>query len=781
MDRWSGILRIPLNPNTNTFYRIGASLCLSSSSKTKTKALAVPSANAIFFNGDRVEGTGNPVIEKLSDLQNIADILVSKFGASVNAWVIDACVHNGPFAIYNDFVPNLNSRGEPKSYSPIGFPASTATVSLLSNCLQEAKNVTSRNPRESYSTGTSASSFYKPKTFILGFSKGGTVLNQLVTELGHLEANKSPVNAASIEEWAMSSIQEEPQIIPRTKESLLNSINEIHYVDVGLNTAGAYITDSNVIQRISKRLMEQTSGSGIRFVLHGTPRQWSDSWRVWIRNEKDKLVHLLESESQKNGGKLQPALYTLLTARRCTNKYFWESKILKYLGCMCNPLSWVMEAAAIMVIALAHGGGKDPDYHDFIGIVIIINSTTSFKEENNAGNAAAALMAQSYLRDGRWNEEDAAEMVPGDIISIKLGEIVSADARLVEGDPLKIDRFQFYLWSALTGESLPVTKNPGDGVYSGSTCKQGEIAAVVIANWWDSNSNANCSLCNYGHWFTLLVSACVDKDMVVLMAARASTLENQVAIDGAIVSMLAGPKKARVHFLLFNPTDKRAAITYVDGAGIMHRVSKGAPEQILHLAHKEIEKKEALAGTKDNPGGPWEFVGLLPLFDPPHHDSAETISDQIAIAKETGRKLGMGTNMYLSSSLLRESKDETNSALPIDELIEKADGFAGLFPDMLLDSLKFPVRFALSGRAWGLVVDQRDFGKEAREAAWAAEKRTLHGLQLQSTDKKLFGERSTSSHRDVNLMAEEAKRRAEIARMRELHTLSKARLNHLPR
>ncbi|KAL9429908.1 hypothetical protein AB3S75_025322 [Citrus x aurantiifolia] len=281
MDRWSGILRIPLNPNTNTFYRIGASLCLSSSSKTKTKALAVPSANAIFFNGDRVEGTGNPVIEKLSDLQNIADILVSKLGASVNAWVIDACVHNGPFAIYNDFVPNLNSRGEPKSYSPIGFPASTATVSLLSNCLQEAKNVTSRNPRESYSTGTSASSFHKPKTFILGFSKGGTVLNQLVTELGHLEANKSPVNAASIEEWAMSSIQEEPQIIPRTKESLLNSINEIHYVDVGLNTAG------------------------IRFVLHGTPRQWSDSWRVWIRNEKDKLVHLLESESQKNGGKLQ--------------------------------------------------------------------------------------------------------------------------------------------------------------------------------------------------------------------------------------------------------------------------------------------------------------------------------------------------------------------------------------------------------------------------------------------------------------------------------------------
>lgn len=65
--------------------------------------------------------------------------------------------------------------------------------------------------------------------------------------------------------------------------------------------------------------------------------------------------------------------------------------------------------------------------------------------------------------------------------------------------------------------------------------------------------------------------------------------------------------------------------------------------------------------------------------------------DQIAIAKETGRKLGMGTNMYLSSSLLRESKDETNSALPIDELIEKADGFAGLFPGRFIGLNPLPL------------------------------------------------------------------------------------------
>ncbi|MBA0679180.1 hypothetical protein Goari_010969, partial [Gossypium aridum] len=72
-----------------------------------------------------------------------------------------------------------------------------------------------------------------------------------------------------------------------------------------------------------------------------------------------------------------------------------ESKILKFLGFMWNPLSWVMEAAAIMAIALANGDGKPPDWQDFVGIVclLVINSTISFIEENNAGNAAAALMA----------------------------------------------------------------------------------------------------------------------------------------------------------------------------------------------------------------------------------------------------------------------------------------------------------------------------------------------------------------------------------------------------
>ena len=98
--------------------------------------------------------------------------------------------------------------------------------------------------------------------------------------------------------------------------------------------------------------------------------------------------------------------------------------------------------------------------------------------------------------------------------------------------------------------------------------------------------------------------------------------------------------------------------------------------------------------NKESAGTPWQFVGLLPLFDPPRHDSAETIrralhlgvnvkmitGDQLAIGKETGRRLGMGTNMYPSSTLLGQSMDESIASIPVDELIEKADGFAGVFP-----------------------------------------------------------------------------------------------------
>ncbi|THG23863.1 hypothetical protein TEA_000880 [Camellia sinensis var. sinensis] len=219
---------------------------------------------------------------------------------------------------------------------------------------------------------------------------------------------------------------------------------------------------------------------------------------------------------------------------------------------------------------------KPPDWQDFVGIItlLFINSTISFIEENNARNAAAALMGclapkAKVLRDGKWSGEYVVVLVPGDVVSIKLGDIIPADARLLEGDPLKIDQ------SALTGESLPVTKSPGDGVYSGSTCKQGEIEAVVIATgvhtFFGKAAHLVDSTNQVGH-FQKVFAREVDGEAVVLMAARASRVENQDAIDAAIVGTLADPKEARasiqeVHFLPFNLTDKRTALMYIDSEG----------------------------------------------------------------------------------------------------------------------------------------------------------------------------------------------------------------------
>ncbi|CAH2051281.1 unnamed protein product [Thlaspi arvense] len=117
----------------------------------------------------------------------------------------------------------------------------------------------------------------------------------------------------------------------------------------------------------------------------------------------------------------------------------------------------------------------------------------------------------------------------------------------------------------------------------------------------------------------------------------------------------------------------------------------------LAVARQVVPEK-----TKESSGGPWEFVGLLPLFDPPRHDSAETIrralnlgvnvkmitGDQLAIGKETGRRLGMGTNMYPSAALLGTDKDSNIASIPVEELIEKADGFAGVFPEHKYEIVK---------------------------------------------------------------------------------------------
>ncbi|MGA2610092.1 MAG: plasma-membrane proton-efflux P-type ATPase [Terriglobia bacterium] len=148
---------------------------------------------------------------------------------------------------------------------------------------------------------------------------------------------------------------------------------------------------------------------------------------------------------------------------------------LKFLTYFWGPIPWMIEAAVILSGIVRH-------WLDFFIILLLLvsNAVVGFWEEHQAGNAIAALKAKLAInakvkRDGKWITPAARELVPGDVIRVRLGDIVPADARLLEGDPVEVDQ------SALTGESLPATRNPGEAVFSGSIIRQGEIDAMVYA------------------------------------------------------------------------------------------------------------------------------------------------------------------------------------------------------------------------------------------------------------------------------------------------------------
>jgi H+-transporting ATPase len=150
----------------------------------------------------------------------------------------------------------------------------------------------------------------------------------------------------------------------------------------------------------------------------------------------------------------------------------WARRIAGYFW---GPIPWMIEAAAIL-------SGVGQRWEDFavIAAMLAINAGVGFFEEQKADNAIEALkqrlaLTARVLRDGAWQNIAAKLLVPGDVVSLKLGNIVPADAELKGGGYLSVDQ------SALTGESLPVEKSHGDVAYSGSIIRQGEMLAEVTA------------------------------------------------------------------------------------------------------------------------------------------------------------------------------------------------------------------------------------------------------------------------------------------------------------
>jgi H+-transporting ATPase len=158
-----------------------------------------------------------------------------------------------------------------------------------------------------------------------------------------------------------------------------------------------------------------------------------------------------------------------------------DNPFLKFLTYLWGPIPWMIEAAVVLSALAQHW----PDF-GIILVLLLANAVVGFWEEHQAGNAIAALKAKlaveaRVLRDGKWVTPPARELVPGDVIRMRLGDIVPADARLLDGDSIEVDQ------SALTGESLPATRKPGEAVFSGSIVRQGEISALVYA------TGARCS------------------------------------------------------------------------------------------------------------------------------------------------------------------------------------------------------------------------------------------------------------------------------------------------
>ncbi len=500
--------------------------------------------------------------------------------------------------------------------------------------------------------------------------------------------------------------------------------------------------------------------------------------------------------------------------------------VIKFLRHFWGPIPWMIEVAAVLSAVIQH-------WIDFYIIVALLltNSIVGFWQEHKAENIIEYLkkrlsLTARVLRDGKWVVIPAKELVPGDIVRVRLGDIVPADLKLIEGEYLMVDE------SVLTGESLPVEKKVGDVAYSGSLVKRGEMTGVVVATGLNTYFGKTVRLVQVAKTVSkyqklivrvgdflilltlMLVAAvvvielhrgmdplelvrfslvlvvaaipaalpavlsitmaigayelakkqaivtrlvaieelagvdvlCADKTGtltknrltvkdpvpitegfskgdVILYAALASREEDKDPIDLAVLGALEKyglkerySKYKQVIFRPFDPVTKRTEAVVVGPNGEKFTVAKGAPQVILKLVGGGAELEDrvmkvvddharrgyrmiGVAKTLGGEKGRWVYVGLIPLFDPPREDAADTIrflkemgvrvkmitGDHVAIAREIGRMLGIGTRIYTYEELRSVSHSRA------EKMIEEADGFAQVFPEhkyMIVDALQ---------------------------------------------------------------------------------------------
>ena len=509
---------------------------------------------------------------------------------------------------------------------------------------------------------------------------------------------------------------------------------------------------------------------------------------------------------------------TRVSPLRKLASYFW------------GPIPWMIEVAAVL-----SGAAQRWEDLTIIASLLLINAGVGFWEEHKADNAIEALKQRlapvaRVLRDGAWQDLPARQLVPGDVVFLRLGAIVPADVQLEQGDYLSVDQ------SALTGESLLAEKKAGDIAYSGSVVRQGEMQGVVQATGMQTyfgrtarlvqaaggRSHFQQAVLRIGNFLilitlglvalvlsvalyrgdplvetllfalvltvaaipvalpavlsvTMAVGAsrlarlqaivsrlvaieemagmdllCSDKtgtltkndltagepvlieagsrDELWLAAALAANRDSPDPIDAVVLKAPRDPRALDgyelVRFVPFDPVRKRTEAEVKCGAGAF-RVAKGAPQAIVELAGAtaELERRvrqaaDSLAargyrtlGVARADDGRWRYLGLIPLFDPPREDSAQTLAaakrmgldvrmvtgDHAAIGREIARSVGLGDRIVSAREVFATEDSDGDAAR-----IETADGFAEVFPE---HKYKIVRVFQRAGRIVGMTGD----------------------------------------------------------------------------